>query len=137
MVHIASTWRRMKYRYNLYGNRCENCGIVDFPPRIICPKCRRAGKIKEIRLSDIGKVHSFTQVHVASEGYELQTPYVLAIIQLPEGPMLTAQIVECDIADVKIGMPVEMVFRKIVEDEDCGLIHYGFKFRPLLVNAKR
>ncbi len=136
MVHVASTWRRLKYRYNLYGNKCDNCGTVDFPSRIICPKCRRAGKIKEIKLSGLGKIHSFTHIHVPPEGYELQTPYVLAIIELNEGPKLTAQIVECDIKDVGIGMPVEMVFRKLVEDEDCGLIHYGFKFRPLLVNAK-
>ncbi|MCX6776561.1 MAG: OB-fold domain-containing protein [Candidatus Micrarchaeota archaeon] len=53
----------------------------------------------------------------------------MAIIELEEGPRLTAQVEDCDARDVKIGTPVEMIFRKIQEDGKEGLIHYGFKFK--------
>ncbi len=58
------------------------------------------------------------------------TPYVLAIVQLDEGPRLTAQIV-CDPLDVKIGMRVRSVFRKLGEEGQDGVIYYGTKFVPI------
>ena len=56
-------------------------------------------------------------------------PYVLAIIRLEEGPMLTAQVVECAADELKIGKKVEMVFRKLNEKGRRGIIEYGYKFR--------
>ena len=44
---------------------------------------------------------------------------------------LTTQIVDCEIDDVKIGMMLKSVFRKIQEDGEAGLIHYGYKFKPI------
>jgi uncharacterized OB-fold protein len=54
---------------------------------------------------------------------------VLAIVELEEGPRLTAQVVGVSEKEVKIGDEVEMVFRKIMEDSEEGLIHYGYKFK--------
>lgn len=76
-----------------------------------------------------GKIYSFTEVSAPPVGFELEVPYVLALIELEEGPLVTSQIVDCKASDVRIGMPVEMVFRKIQEDGEEGLIHYGYKFR--------
>ncbi|MCK4714618.1 MAG: OB-fold domain-containing protein, partial [Candidatus Aenigmarchaeota archaeon] len=73
-------------------------------------------------------IYSFTQVNVPPGGFEIEAPYMLAIIELDEGPRLTAQVVDCNKKDVKIGLPVRMVFRKIQESGAEGLIHYGFKF---------
>lgn len=68
-----------------------------------------------------GTVFSFT----IQEGHE----YPLALIKLQEGPIITAQLTEVDYEDIYIGMPVEMVTRKLKEDGDRGLITYGYKFR--------
>lgn len=51
-------------------------------------------------------------------------------MELDEGAKVTAQIVDCKPEDIKIGDEVEMVFRKIREEGEDGVITYGFKFRP-------
>ncbi len=131
MAGIAETWRRMKHRYNLYSTKCESCGGVFFPPRIICPTCRRKGKMADLKLSGNGKIITFSVIHAPPEGYALEIPYVLAIVELEEGPKLTAQVVDAKPGDVTIGMPVEVAFRKILTQDAHGLIHYGYKFRPV------
>jgi len=127
---VAAYWRKYKERYLLLGSRCETCGNIHFPLRKVCPNCRRAGKIKPVRLSGRGKVYSYTVVRAAPEGFEAFVPYVIAVIELDEGVKLTSQVVDCDPKDVYIGMPVEACFRKIREEGKEGVICYGFKFRP-------
>ncbi|MDG6229595.1 MAG: Zn-ribbon domain-containing OB-fold protein, partial [Candidatus Thermoplasmatota archaeon] len=87
---------------------------------------------KEIKLSGKGEVFTYTIIHVGPDDFEEQVPYPIAIIQLDEGPRVTAQIVDCSVEDVHIGMKVESVFRKIQEDGSVGAIYYGYKFRPTL-----
>jgi uncharacterized OB-fold protein len=69
------------------------------------------------------------------QGYEDQKPYTVALIKLDEGPMVTAQLTDVNASDVKIGMRVEMVTRKLREEGDEGQIIYGYKFRPPLADA--
>jgi uncharacterized OB-fold protein len=126
---IPLTWRRIPERYRLLGTRCANCNTHYFPKRSICPKCRRRGKIEDVRYSGKGKVYSFTEICSPPQGFEEQAPYVLAIIELDEGARLTGQIVDAHKADVKIGSRVDQVFRVIQRDDPEGLIHYGFKFK--------
>jgi uncharacterized OB-fold protein len=124
-------WRKTQSRYNLYGVCCTTCDEIYFPPRKICPKCRRASKLEGIKLSPRGEVVSYTIIHSAPEGFDRQTPYIMGIVKLNQGPMLTTQIVDCEIGQAEIGMPVEGVFRKIRESRAGGPIYYGFKFRPM------
>jgi uncharacterized OB-fold protein len=91
------------------------------------------GKMKELKLKGTGKVVTYTIIHVAPEHFVGQAPYPIAIIELDEGPKITAQIVDCEIDDVKIGMKVQSTFRKIQEDGYIGAIHYGYKFKPIEV----
>ncbi len=68
----------------------------------------------------------------APAGFEEQAPYTIALVKLTEGPMVTAQLTDLGDEPVRIGMPVEMVTRKIRNDGDeRGIIVYGYKFRPL------
>jgi len=127
--NLAITWRRLPERYRLSGSKCENCGTNYFPTRKLCPKCRRKGKLATRQFSGKGTVYSFSELSSGPAGFELEVPYVLAIVELEEGPRITAQIVGISEKDVKIGDCVEMIFRKIVEDSEEGLIHYGYKFR--------
>ena len=122
-------WREIPNRYNLIGTRCGNCNKVLFPPRYICPYCRRMGKLEPYKLSRRGKIVTYSIVHVGTEGLEDQVPYVLAIVELDDGPHLTTQIVDCKPEDIKIGDEVELTFRRIGQDNDDGVIYYGFKFK--------
>jgi uncharacterized OB-fold protein len=126
---IPLTWRRIPERYRMLGTKCVTCGTHYFPKRSICPKCRRKGKMEEVKYSGKGKVYSFTEISSPPVAFEDQAPYVLAIIELDEGAKVTGQVVEARSADVKIGSRVEQVFRVIQRDDPEGLIHYGFKFK--------
>ena len=129
---VPRFWREIQSRYNLVGTRCGNCGTLDFPPRTVCPKCGRKsiGKMEKVPLIGKGNIVSFTTVHQAPKGFDGMKPYLLAIVELQEGARLTSQIIDCDPADIAIGMPVESTFRKLGQDGDSGIIYYGYKFRP-------
>ena len=132
MPHAKSLpmhWRRIPQWYRLEGSVCEKCGEYYFPNRVICPQCRRHGKIVPVKFSGSGEIYSYTVVHVPPTGMELEKPYVLGIIKLAEGPKVTAQIVDCEPGGIKIGQKVEATLRKIREVGDEGIIQYGYKFQ--------
>ena len=57
----------------------------------------------------------------------------MALVKLEEGPLVTAQLTDLGDQAVQIGMPVEMVTRRLRSDGDeRGMIVYGYKFRPVL-----
>lgn len=124
-------WRSMRERYRLLGTYCENCNSTFFPSRKICPRCRRKGRTRQVEFSGVGKVFSYTLINVGSKTFEEYTPYVIGLIELEEGPKVMSQIVDCKPEDVHIGMEVEACFRKLFEQEDGGIISYGYKFRPI------
>jgi uncharacterized OB-fold protein len=124
---VPLLWRLKKSKYRLVGTHCSSCNSIYFPPKTFCPQCRRSGKIKEIFLSGKGKIVSFTVIRVAPKGFEDKVPYVIGIIELEEGTLISGEIVG-NIEDIKIGKSVHSVFRRIMEDGPDGLIHYGFKF---------
>lgn len=84
-----------------------------------------------MKFAGIGEVYSFTVVYEAPKNFEFLTPYAVALIRLDEGNMITAMLTDVDLAEICIGMKVEMVTRKLFEDGDRGLITYGYKFRPV------
>ncbi len=126
---LALHWRLIQPRYNLVGSVCKTCGQHYFPPRNICPDCRRRGVIEKFKFSGEGEVYTYTVVRAAPTGFEYQKPYVVAIVKLSEGALCTAQLVDCRPEEVEVGKPVEMVFRKIMADDEAGIIRYGYKFR--------
>lgn len=83
-------------------------------------------------LSGRGEIYSFSMMYNVPHGFEEQKPYTVALIKLDEGPMVTAQLTDIAGVEVKIGMRVEMVTRKLREDGQEGQIIYGYKFRPIL-----
>jgi len=126
---IPIHWRKFDERYRLNGNFCENCSTPYFPARPICPKCRRKGKLVERQMPFTGKIHSFTKVLVGPKGFDFETPYHLAIIELDNKAKILAQIVDSDAEKVKIGAKVKKVFRKIADNDAEGVIAYGYKFK--------
>ena len=133
-MSIARFWRETPRRYNLGGSRCTNCRTVYFPPRSVCPTCAKhrqsLGRLEPFQLSGDGEVVTFTVVHDAAEGFEMQVPYVLAIVRTREGPQLTGQVVDITPSQARIGLKVKATFRKLREEGQSGVIHYGYKFTP-------
>jgi uncharacterized OB-fold protein len=101
-------------RHELALQRCRSCGAHLFYPRVACPHCL-GGDLEWRRASGRGTLHTFTVVHRGQRGFPLGPPYVIAIVELAEGPRLMTNLVgiDADPATVRIGMPVEVVFEDV------------------------
>ena len=131
-MEVPRHWRLKKQRYALVGEQCPHCEAKIFPPRDVCPECGGEAKTA-YTFSGKGEVYSFTRMGNAPAGFEEQSPYTVALIKLEEGPIVTAQLTDLGDQDVQIGMPVEMVTRKLRSDGDeRGILVYGYKFRPAM-----
>ena len=87
--------------------------------------------MQDYKFKGTGTIVSFTVIHESYGTFKMDVPYIMGIIQLDEGPRLTAQIIDCKATDIQIGMKVEATFRKLSEDGKAGIIHYGYKFRKV------
>jgi len=85
------------------------------------PIAAESGRIVSHKFAGFGTIVTYTVIHTANEQFEAFTPYVLAIVKLDEGPRMTAQIV-CKPEEVKIGLRVKSVFRRIATDGESGII---------------
>lgn len=127
--YLAPAWRMREQRYQLIGNRCLKCGEKYFPPRQVCGECRGT-EFEPFKFSGKGELYSFTTLRQAPAGFENYAPYSVGMIKLDDGPIVEAQLTDVQADDVEIGMRVEMVTRKLrEEDGERGLIVYGYKFR--------
>jgi uncharacterized OB-fold protein len=136
-MSVPRFWREIPQRYNLQASRCTVCSAIHFPPREVCPTCRRAsiGKIEAVKLSGRGTVLEWTRVHKSAPGYEMQVPYLLALVQTEEGPVVTGQVV--DSPAVQAGDRVQAVFRRLGQDGEAGVIYYGTKWQVLQAPAPK
>lgn len=128
---VPRFWREIPQRYNLQASKCAQCEGIHFPPREVCPTCRRAsiGRMTMVNLSGKGRILEVTRVHKPAPGYELQVPYHVALVQTVEGPVVTGQVVDSPADAVVPGAEVRGVFRKLGQDGDAGVIYYGTKWQ--------
>ena len=100
----------------LLVQRCCNCGERIFYPRNICTNCM-SSNLEWVQVEGRGKVHTFTIVHYPPfPSFQNDVPYVLAVIELKEGPRMLTNIVECSTEKVNIGMEVEVVFDHVTKE---------------------
>jgi uncharacterized OB-fold protein len=109
---------------------CTACRAFHHYPRAVCPQCL-SSDLEWRAVSGRGRLHTFTVVHRGPKEFPLGTPYVLAIVELDEGPRLMSNLigVAADPGAVHIGMPVEVVFTDV--SESVALPH----FRPVAETA--
>jgi uncharacterized OB-fold protein len=112
----TTAWWEACRRHELLVQRCTKCGQVQFYPRIICGNCT-SDRLELIRSAGRGRVNTFTICRrPVSEAYASDVPYVIALVQLDEGPTMMCNIVECDPESVDTGMRVEVTFEKWSEE---------------------
>jgi len=104
----APYWAAAK-AHKLELPHCAACGLFIFPPRALCPTCWTPPVWSQV--SGRGTIYTFTIMRDSfMKGFP--PPYVVAEVELEEQPglRLVTNIVECDVGDVRIGMPVEVAF---------------------------
>ncbi len=90
--------------------KCPKCGVL-WPPKSTCPKC--GAKTSEwIELAGTGEIYALTQVSYAPPAYKHLTPYILAVGQLDEGPLVVARVEDAKFEDLKIGTKIKVKIKK-------------------------
>jgi uncharacterized OB-fold protein len=89
--------------------RCDMCATVIWYPRAFCPACG-SSSVSWIDAAGTGYVYSCTVVRKGQGAYREAAPYVVAYVELDEGPRMMTNVVDCDPDAVAIGMRVEVTF---------------------------
>jgi uncharacterized OB-fold protein len=106
--------------------RCSACGTVLHYPRFVCPACHSA-ELEHVEASGRGTIYSYTVTAKGILEYKDAGAYVLAMVELAEGPKMVTNIVECEPDELAIGQQVEVVFHQTGGD---GALP---RFRPVAV----
>ena len=104
--------------------RCVQCDTVIWYPKSFCSACGSLD-VTWFPASGRGSVYSFTIVRRPAPPYDRSAPFVVAYVELDEGPRVLTNIVECEPDAVEVGMPVEVVFH------DTGEGRALYRFRPV------
>ena len=112
----------------LLGFRCLDCGVTVFGPAAFCQSCASA-RLEPVELSRTGTLYSYTVVRVPPAGWPGPVPYVLGQVELPEGPQVLAEVIDCGHDQLRIGMAVELALRA-VPPEGGGEDKMVYKWRP-------
>jgi uncharacterized OB-fold protein len=108
-------WEGCK-RGELRLQRCNDCELVRFPPAILCPRCLSLAYAWR-PMSGRGTVFSWIVVHRPQHpAFFDEAPYNVVIVELEEGARMHSRVVDCAPENLRIGLPVEVVFEKKSED---------------------
>lgn len=100
----------------LSAQRCDACGHLRWPPSVLCPRCLAEGGAW-VPLSGRGTIYSFIVVHRPQHpAFFEDAPYNVAIVELEEGLRSHFSIVDCPNDELRVGMPVEVVFDKVHDE---------------------
>ncbi|MEE8414082.1 MAG: Zn-ribbon domain-containing OB-fold protein [Dehalococcoidales bacterium] len=117
-------WEGTK-RHEVLIQRCKDCGKFRFYPRSTCIYCL-SDNTEWVKVSGKAKVYSFTIAYrPARPAFADDAPYNVAIIELEEGIRMISNIVDCANEDIKVDMPVEVVFDDVTPEITL------LKFKPV------
>jgi 3-hydroxy-3-methylglutaryl CoA synthase len=122
----ALLWKERKQNLQLYGTRCKKCGTFAYPRRRVCLKCSTKDESEDAKLPRRGKIYTLARDYLFPNP---DPPTVMAVADMEGGGRFYGQITDCDPAQVKIGMGVELTFRRFHQGE--GFYNYFWKFRPM------
>lgn len=95
---------------------CKHCQQYQFYPRLYCMQCGATDAPDWVETSGRGVIYSYTIIHQnKSPEFVKDTPYNLAIVQLEEGPRMLANVVDIALTDLRVDMPVTVVFDPVTD----------------------
>lgn len=120
-------WRERDKNLRLYGGKCRECGTIQYPPQRVCTRCHTKDQFDPVRLADKrGELFTYAMDYIAGA---LDVPLVISVVNFEGGGRILGTMTDRDIGQIKIGMPVEMSFRKL---HTAGGIHnYFWKCMPI------
>ena len=102
-------------QHKLLFQKCSKCGTRWHPPMPLCPSCH-SGEYTWEPSAGMGAVYTWTVVeHPTHPAFNDKLPYVVAVVELDEGPRIVANIRECEPYAVKGGMRVQLLFEDVTE----------------------
>ena len=128
---FSMLWRDRKNISALYGTKCKRCGTLQYPAARICvkPKCRAIDEMEPYRFSDKkATVFSYTGDNLAAS---ISPPAIYGLLDFEGGGRAFLDFTDCDLDEVKVGMPVELLFRRKYVDEGRGISGYFWKAVPV------
>ncbi len=100
----------------LVVQRCEGCRALRFPPRELCSACLSTAS-RWVDVSGGGEIFSYTVMHqIYHPAFAAEVPYAVVVVKLAEGPKMTSNLVDCPLDEIRIGMPVTVVFEPASPD---------------------
>ncbi len=128
---VSALWRESDRNIRFYGAACNQCRSVQYPPQRVCVKCQAKDDATPVRLSDQpGTVFTYSLDYLAGT---TDTPLVIAVVDFEQGGRVLCMVTDRELAEIKVGLPVEMSFRKLrVVD---GIHNYYWKAIPRRVAA--
>ena len=121
----AEFWAGAK-RHELRIQRCKTCGRAYFFPRPFCPNCS-SKEVEWFTASGRGKLYSYVINYRPAHGFQDWTPYVIAVVELDEGPRMMTNIIgiEPTPENLPVDLPVEVTWEEQSDDITLPL------FRPV------
>ncbi len=118
MTELTSPYWQAARQGRLLVQECQQCHQLWHPPLPACPGCHHRGGMPGWReVSGLGTVYSYTVVtHPTHYEFADLVPYVVAIVELAEGPRLVTGITGCAPRDVRVGMAVRATFVPVTGD---------------------
>ena len=108
-------WDGLK-EHKLKLQKCANCGKIRHYPRPVCGSCWSM-EVDWIEASGKGTVHSWTVSHHAFlPAYKKELPLILVTVDLEEGVRMNSQLRDSKPEDLKLGMPVEVIYEDATDD---------------------
>jgi hydroxymethylglutaryl-CoA synthase len=127
-ISIAALWRDQQYILPFHGVKCRVCGTIQYPPQRVCTECHTKEQFDPIGFSGRrGSVFTYSLDYLSS-GTE-PPPVAITVVDFDGGGRAVLMMTDRVLGEVKIGMPVEMTFRKFFSYD--GIHNYIWKTMPV------
>ena len=99
----------------LLGTLCRECEAYFFGSVVMCRRCS-SSELEPVELSSQGTLYSYTIVRIPPAGWPGGVPYALGQVELPEGPHVISEVLDCPYEKLEVGMKLELALAVGGED---------------------
>lgn len=117
--HLTQPWWAASHRHELVIQECGDCRTLRHPPQAVCSNCG-SESISWRTMSGRGKLYSYVIVHqTALPSWRASVPYNIVMVELEDAPeiQLYGNVIDVEPEDLKVGLPLEVVFDDVTPDD--------------------